>query len=292
MGWRGRTTHNTRRRTNRRKRSTKDKAKAWAASVGTIVGRVVPWLISLVLVLSIPAALIFTWEHADKLPIFQVDRVDVEGNAQTSRQAILDAIGYAGPKTNIFKVEPVSAEANLLQLPWIKAAHVERGLPSRLKVQVEERTIGGLVLMDRLYLTDQQGVPFKLLEHEVDLDRAVVTGDFEPGRLTPEDHGRIKVAFGLMEAYREAGLDRYDRLSEVHVDPLLGFALVTERRRCRVLLGEGQMPARLRRLEDVFEVLEQRGIAARTIRLDSERFLDRVAIERASPGKATRTMRQ
>ncbi|MEO1271317.1 MAG: hypothetical protein AAFX99_24760, partial [Myxococcota bacterium] len=93
MGWRGRTTHNTRRRTNRRKRSTKDKAKAWAASVGTIVGRVVPWLISLVLVLSIPAALIFTWEHADKLPIFQVDRVDVEGNAQTSRQAILDAIG-------------------------------------------------------------------------------------------------------------------------------------------------------------------------------------------------------
>ena len=143
--------------------------------------------------------------------------------------------------------------------------------------------------MERLFLADREGVPFKLVEREVDLDQAIVTGDFgtNPANLTEEDHARIKAAFRLMEAYREAGLDRYDRLSEVNVDPLLGFALVTERRRSRVLLGEGRVAARLARLEDVFEVLERRGIAAQTIRLDGERFLDRVAIEQGSPGKAT-----
>lgn len=277
------------RRSNRRKQSRKARLKGAMVGASKLVGRVVPWLVSLVLVLAIPAALVFAWEHADQLPIFQVDRVDIEGNANTPREPILEAIGYDGPQTNIFTIEPVSAEARLLELPWVKSAHVERGLPSRLKVTIEERTIGGLVLMERLFLADREGVPFKLVEREVDLDQAIVTGDFgtNPANLTEEDHARIKAAFRLMEAYREAGLDRYDRLSEVNVDPLLGFALVTERRRSRVLLGEGRVAARLARLEDVFEVLERRGIAAQTIRLDGERFLDRVAIEQGSPGKAT-----
>ena len=271
-----------RRRNNRRKRSPKQKVREGAIRLSTVLSRSVPWLLGLALILSIPVAILFTWEQADKLPIFHVDRVDIEGNGHTERATILDALGYQGPQTNIFNIEPRHSESRLKALPWIKEARVERGLPSRVRVIVKERVVGGLMLLDQLYLIDESGVPFKPVEREREVDQAVVTGSFGPlpNDLEEDDYERIKFAMSLMALYSARGLDNYDRLSEVHVDELTGYALVTEKRRVRVLLGEGRMEQRLARLSDVFEVLEQRKIAVSTIRLDGERMLDRIAVER------------
>ena len=142
-----------------------------------------------------------------------------------------------------------------------------------------EREIGGLVMLDQLYVADAQGVPFKPIGAEADLDRAIVTGVGDDlGALTEEDFAQIRAAFALMAQYDKLGLGAWDPLSEVQSDRLAGYTLVTERRSVRVFLGEGQLEERLSRLKEVYAELDSRGMQAATIRLDAEKSLERVPV--------------
>jgi len=239
----------------------------------------VSWLLLAAVVIGVPTFVLYGWDHIATLSVFHVTAVEITGNSRVTEPEIRRVVGLDGPEVSVFSIDPHVAEERLELLPWIREARVERLLPNRVRVRVEEREIGGLVMLDQLYVADAQGVPFKPIGAEADLDRAIVTGVGDDlGALTEEDFAQIRAAFALMAQYDKLGLGAWDPLSEVQSDRLAGYTLVTERRSVRVFLGEGQLEERLSRLKEVYAELDSRGMQAATIRLDAEKSLERVPV--------------
>ncbi|MSP88344.1 MAG: FtsQ-type POTRA domain-containing protein [Alphaproteobacteria bacterium] len=86
-----------------------------------------------------------------------VDDVLVVGRVETPRADVLAAIGVARG-VPILAVDPTAARARLEQLPWIKAASVERRLPGTVFVHLTEREPVALWQRDgRLQPIDRDG---------------------------------------------------------------------------------------------------------------------------------------
>jgi len=69
---------------------------------------------------------------------FTVRRLDIEGLGRTSRDEIVDALGFA-EGAPIFSVDSVAAKQRLERLSWVSRAKVMRLLPSTVQVVIEER---------------------------------------------------------------------------------------------------------------------------------------------------------
>ncbi len=67
-----------------------------------------------------------------------VHEIRVEGREFTPREALLTAIGTV-PGDPILDFDPEAARARLLEIAWVRAAHVERRLPNLVLVRIEER---------------------------------------------------------------------------------------------------------------------------------------------------------
>lgn len=67
-----------------------------------------------------------------------VQEIRVEGREFTPREALLTAIGTV-PGDPILDFDPEAARARLLDIAWVRAAHVERRLPNLILVRLEER---------------------------------------------------------------------------------------------------------------------------------------------------------
>lgn len=264
---------------NRRRRPRGEVVADLARSVVRMTSSSLSWILLAAVVIGVPGFVLYGWDHIATLPVFHVTNVEVSGQQRISEDEVREALGVRGAEVSVFAVDPRASEDRLEQLPWVRHAQVERVLPSRIRVHLEERQIGGLVMLDQLYIADDHGVPFKPIGTETDLDRAIVTGVGPSlAELTEDEYTAIRDAFALMTLYDQMGLNAWDPLSEVQTDRLAGYTLVTERRSVRIFLGEGQISQRLSRLKQVVAELDGRGMQASTIRLDADHSLERVPI--------------
>jgi cell division protein FtsQ len=266
-------------RHNRRKLSAKELWAERAAGLWSLSKSASVWVFLLGLLGAMGWVGVHTWQTGLRLEWVRVKRVVVEGNQHVTQAEVEAALDYRAGEPFLPMLDPQTSELALERLPWVANARVRKEFPDTVKVKVEERQVAGLAYMGGLRLVDTRGVPFKALGRGESLDVPIVTGlGSDPGALLPEDHERVREALLIARAYQEAGLERYDRLSEVEVDRLMGFTLVTEAKGTRVPLGEGGIEARLERLREVFELLERQKVQASEIRLDGERSLSRVSV--------------
>lgn len=270
-----------RRRGNRRKMSPEELGAQRRERLRGAARAAAPWLLVLAVLGALGALVAVGWERGLRLELFMVEGVDIEGAAETTRAEVEGALRYRDDQRYLFGLDLPQSKKRLEALPWVAVAEVERAPLDRVKVRLQERRAAGVAFIGRLMLVDEAGVPFKEVDGD-GLDLPIVTGlGDDPGALTEREHARIRVALEVMSAYQRHNLDRFERLSEVEVDPRLGLTLVTETRGIRVMLGEGQVEERLARLEEVFSELERRKVRVSSIRLDGERSLRHIPLELA-----------
>jgi hypothetical protein len=97
---------------------------------------------------------------------------------------------------------------------------------------------------------------------------------------------------GIAHFYGSQGLIRFDALSEIHFDELVGFSLLTRDLHLEVRLGHDRFLERLGRLRDVLRTLDGEDLTERYILLDAEGELTRVAVGPARPGRGGRAPRE
>lgn len=266
---------------NRRRLSPQEIKTQRRHKLGSVLKALVPWLLVLAVLGGLGALVAAGWESGLQVEFFMVESVKVEGASRLSQGQVKELLVYKQDKPYLFGLDMQASREALEALPWVKEAQVDRVIPDKVHVSIQEREPAGMAFVGKLMLVDADGIPFKEVEGD-GMDRALVTGLGEnPEDLTDRDYERIRDALGLMEAYKKQGLERFERLSEVELDPHLGYVLVTETRGTRIILGEGRLEARLVRLGEVLAELEQRKLRATSIRLDAERSLKRVPIELA-----------
>ncbi|MDP2309251.1 MAG: FtsQ-type POTRA domain-containing protein [Pseudomonadota bacterium] len=160
----------------------------------------------------------------------------VVGNEHASL-AQLRHLADLTPGAPLLTLDLDAAMAGVSRHPWVADAEARRVFPDTVVIQVRERQVRALLLLDGLYLVDTEGTPFRRADPD-QLDHPVVTGlPFDLAESNPALARRIvQDALGILDAAAgRAGLREVD-ISEVRFDAESGYTLAL-RNGGEVLLG-------------------------------------------------------
>jgi POTRA domain-containing FtsQ-type protein len=145
-------------------------------------------------------------------PYFSVREIDVEARGRVDAQTVVAWAGLA-PGMSVWSAGEREAEARLLAHPRIRAATVERQLPGRVKVRVEERTPVAILFADEPLLVALDGAAFPPLAGEATDDLPYVTGFAGKDPTAAPVVARLREAARLAVAWREHG--QWPPISEI-----------------------------------------------------------------------------
>ena len=111
---------------------------------------------------------------------------------------------------NILYVDEDEVRERLAGLPWIKRLNVERRLPHRLAVRIEERQPAALLVGERTWIVDADGKLVKEMEpQEFDAELLTIAGisAIENGGDVSAVERQAAEALVVVNEYRALGLD-------------------------------------------------------------------------------------
>jgi cell division protein FtsQ len=230
----------------------------------------------------VAGAVFLAWRHGVDGDFLRIREVRFAGLARASAQDLLE-LSPVQRGDHLVLCDTALVEAALRRHPWIQSVEVRRRLPPALEVRVVERRAAALVDLAGLYLVDSAGEVFKRALPGDGLDLPVVTGigrdDWVDRR--PEVEPLLRGALALLDRWAERGLDRRAPVSEIHIDADYGTTLWAGRDGLEVRLGQGGLPEKLARLEQVLAAVEADGGKAEVLHLDNRRRPDWVAVRLA-----------
>jgi cell division septal protein FtsQ len=229
------------------------------------------------------AAILALGRWLPRLPLFAVDVVEARLSGRErylTRRTVLEAAAVRRG-TPLLAVDLREVAERVRALPWVDGVVVRRELPSRLVVEVTERSAAALVQLDRLYFADAGGRVFKPVEPGEAADLPVITG-LAPAELA-DDPGRSAARLAAGLALLELAAARLPvTISELHVDALRGFVLRTNAPGTEIVVGEGPFATKLDRAALVLAHLTAAGEDAESVDVT----LEHRAIARRRPAAA------
>jgi len=112
--------------------------------------------------------------------IFNVNRIEVQGNVKVSREEVMALSGLA-PGINIFEVDKDLSSQAIEAHPMVKKVEIVRQLPRTLVMKIDERQIWAVIPYQGVFLCiDDTGVCFDKLNHTPINDYPIITMDVMP----------------------------------------------------------------------------------------------------------------
>ncbi len=279
---------NRKRQTNRRRPDRREQLRGGVDRTLAFLRRSAPFGLLATIALGLPYLSYQAYLHTVSSSYFELEIVEVTGQHRVSESELV-RVGKFKEGMNIFSVDAERSQLAIEQLDYVKSAHVERRLPNRVSVRVEEYEPVAIVVDEDYMLVDESGHGFLSLKPGATLgdllELPLISGISHVD--LAEERGRELLSSGLEVAglYESMGLGRLQRLSQVHVDPIMGVSLVTEETGTEIRLGWGRYRERLDRLHAVQTTLIERGMDADYVLVDQDGDLSRVAVgQRPEPG--------
>ncbi|TXD37537.1 FtsQ-type POTRA domain-containing protein [Lujinxingia vulgaris] len=254
--------------------SRKETAWLWARRLGTSLAVIAVGL-------GLPYLVLQGYSHTMQSEYFQVNYLDVEGLNYLEERELLEAAERIAGE-NILNVDPRRIESAMSGLPFVRSVDVERRLPDRLRITIEEYEPAALIADEGIWLADTRGEVFLAMDSARSIeglwDLPLVTGLTRADLVEDEARQRLLEALSVWELYHAMELDEQQPLSELHLDAALGLSLVTAETGTEIRLGWGRWQDRLSRLKVVQTSLIRRGMDAEYVLIDQERDLSRVTV--------------
>lgn len=271
------------RRKNRRKRSLSRGLLNGCKAIYSTICNFTKVAAVVALIAAIPLGLYKGYRALIESDYFVVRAIRISGNERLSRADILTLAGL-DERRNIFSVDADVVSRRLLNNPWVVDTDVETHLPRTITIWLREREPGGWLYFGDLLQVDTDGVVIESGD-PADVEGPIITG-IEP--VSAELDGGasmalIHTAMEIAHLYQAQGLGQFDELAEVHFDELTGFCLLTARDGMEIRLGNDRFLARLQRLREVFETLQDEQLYGRYVLLDADDELTRVAVGPTRP---------
>ena len=197
-----------------------------------------------------------SFTHQDR---FRLQTIESPVCRHISKAKLLGYL-HTRPGQNIFTVDLRGAAERIVSHPWIKTATVRRELPATLVVELAERDAVALLQIDKTYLVDVAGEPFKELEQDDPHDLPLLTGfereAFSRDSLIARRQAKlIAEAVQLLGSCQRLGVLSQQDISEIRYDSINGFTLITVEHASQVRFGIGAYGEKLRRYAAVAERL-------------------------------------
>jgi cell division protein FtsQ len=224
-----------------------------------------------------------TWgvyHYTTTSPRFAVKEIQLTGAIRTTRDDVLQLAGIS-LGDNLFKINPLAVEERLVKDHWIRQAHVTRGLPTTLHVEIEEReAVAVAVVAGHLLLVTQQGDAFKEVAPEDPSDLPSITGvaiDDAP-RDSALEKQRILVAMDVLRHYSQVKLSRVYPAQEVHLTPGGEAILMVGAKGIALHLGVGPWYKKFAMAERIFAKLQAQRSAPSLVFLDNRAHPEKVVV--------------
>lgn len=206
--------------------------------------------------------------HAD---IFQVSGVDVKGVGHLG-DADLEGIAGMFKGQNIFRVDLDAAARRAHANPWIKDIRIYRRLPNRLSMTVVERVPGAVLdTGTSRYLIDNEATVIERLPKDGASSwplPVIAIKDWKAGPGEPVNSEGMAEALTLLAAISARGGWRLSNLV-VRADSPETLSVTYASHEFKI--GSGNYAEKLRRLAEVMEDVEQRGLNIAYVDLRPER---------------------
>ena len=216
-------------------------------------------------VVALSLFFIFCHDVLTQLEAFTVERITLTGNQRLTQDTIYQQ-SQIHPGVNIFGINLTTARKNLLAHPWIEEVHIQREIPSGIRIHIREYRAVAVIDLGRRFLLNETGVLFKELEVNEKIDLPVVHGlsygdvyvDGSASRLSKrqislgENENRLKRSGSPNEALlavltlgREAGaVVPNQRVDRIEVDRETGITIHMAEGPRTIKLGYGDYSAK------------------------------------------------
>lgn len=183
---------------------------------------------------------LYTWMHTS--PMFVTKHIDITGNVRLQRDMILQ-LGGLKEGDNAFSVSVAAVEHRLRQTPWVEDVSVQRILPDRFVIRLQERMPSFWIRREgRLYYANERGEFIAPVESSNFMSLPILS--IEPGS---ED--AIPYLSRLLRDIRSGILPvEAGAIATVDVSPSRGVELYLEDREMRLSLAPDDWDGNLVRL--------------------------------------------
>lgn len=232
---------------------------------GVILQEVLISLLCLAAAALIGGIMVYLYSILYSTPLLETKLVVVRGCKELTEQEVLKMAGIKRG-VNIMAVNTRLVADRVKANPWVKEVHVGREYPSRIVIDVKERT--ALAIMKRgedFYLVDEKGEPFKKFTMGDDVNLPVLTGFSKEEKGSP---ALLSQAFFLIDYLKKnPGVASLDSISEIHSDERLGLTVFTTNGMCLVL-GFNNFESKLTQLPLILADLERKNMKTSYLRID------------------------
>lgn len=229
-----------------------------------------------------------TYQWTERTGFFQISGIDVRGVSRVGEEDIKKIAGvFTGQ--HIFRADIQGAARRARSHPWVKNVKIERRLPNRISMTIEERVPAVLVEgATGRFLADSDGVIIEAVRKDVSgaWPLPVLAMRGESLRIGEEVRSEEFIeAFALMEELKRRG---GWRLEDVLIRADSSSALTIVYAGHEIRIGAGRYDEKLHRLGEVLADIKQRGIRFAYVDLRPERQAAVMAEKQRVQGQGSR----
>jgi cell division protein FtsQ len=188
-------------------------------------------------------------------PYFAVREIQVRGGTKVGGREVVAMAGLRHGMS-IWKIDPVAIENKIAAHPWVRRVLVRREFPRRVLIEVEERVPKAIIAAGKLYYVDGDGVVFKEVGEDENVNFPILTGLHPAELATPDPAVRQKIR----DALRLSELMTRDShtLSEIHFDAADRLVLYTVKFPVALHMGWGNWEKKIRLLDRVLSLWKEK----------------------------------
>lgn len=221
--------------------------------------------LSLTVIAGLSSVLIYTYNFVLSTPYLQTSEVTVRGCKELTERDVL-SLAAIEPSRNLLVVNVEDVEKRIRTNPWVKQVSVGREYPDRVVIEIRERKPVALLKQETaFYLLDMEGVMFKKLESNDEMDLPVLTGFFSKGKMDRPLLDKTLVLLQYLATTQE--FPNIKAVSEIHGHERLGLSLFTNTGLC-VLLGFDNYDNKFKRLPMIMADLDRRNQKSGFMQID------------------------
>jgi cell division septal protein FtsQ len=194
-------------------------------------------------------------------PLLTLHETTIEGCQNTSEKDIL-SMAQLNRQRNILSIDLAELRRKVEANPWIERAEIRRMLPDRISIKITERKPVAIILLDRLYYIDGQGVIFARVPKDHQIDHPILTGLRRNSFKAHPDGawGLVSKALRLIRVMEGGEVLSQKDISEIHMDKAFGISTYINDGVIEIRLGFDLYESKWRRLERVWRHLRKRAL--------------------------------
>jgi len=214
------------------------------------------------------------YQFLSSSPYFRLHNIVVIGVNGDLKEEVIKISGIREMES-LLSIEPATIKRNIEEHPWIKSVFLKKEFPHTLYIKAENEEAVAIVILERMYLMDREGVIFKEIERDDCIDFPIVTGLSKGDK---KNGGYLKRVASFLNALPSGDTPlSVKELSEVHVEGDGTLTIYFNKLPFKVFFGRDGFIRKIDSLQHIIKHLRaaHRLYQARSIDLD---YTDRAIV--------------